>query len=422
MKSIFYSLFFALILVASCKKDSEDPATPNPFIVLEDPIVKDDQIEISWSKLSGSQFASLDLYRKDFDDSEFRYLQYLNVNEASAPIIDINVPYSPTLSYQIKGSLMDGTFVSSNVVTVKNSGINILNIDAFDVIYLPEDHLLYFFEVSGQISLYDLNKNQLVKQIQTGSKIGYSGIDYFEGKKELMVPRSDGWVFVYDALTLEKTGQFSTGNTCYSIVANHDVLYVVTDAMRGKSMKIYNRKDKEQINEIKETYNERIIKIPNSNTEILELFPYHTFYGFNERGEIKQHLTVGHQGSSVDPSIFSFLHGGQKHITSSEGSIYRNDLTYEGGLPRGSLEFTCFSFDERGTEIYAGTSTKSIEVYSAQTYEHLRSIKTKAHPFRIFASKEGIISVGFSSINNWRFDENNHYIKDDRIIIEKFNQ
>jgi hypothetical protein len=410
MKTTIY-LILATVLLFSCSKnkDENDPdaVPPKEFedkIELNNPIPEGENLKLSWSKLNDSSFMYYTVMRRGAVDEAYQHFQMINDRTASN-LIDTEVPYSPEVSYQIIAHLRNGTSVASNAVSYKRPDINLLNINPFDVIYQEADQLLYFFEKTGRISIYDLKTNKITKQISTQSTIGYSDMETFQGKKELYVPRNDGWIFVYDAYTLEKITQITVGLESTCVVSNQNILYVSTSAWTNRPLKVYQRADRRLIAETGNHDRTRFRKVPGTSTALLEITlnvgpTDQRFYEFNAQGAHQRNFSDQYHGDyPLDANIFAFFPNGTKYITSGSGAIYNINLTFDKSLPRGNLHFTSFAFDNSGSQIYAATSGKSIEVYSTSDYNHLKSIKTKAYPYRIFNTSKGILVISTYVVN-----------------------
>ncbi|TDH28708.1 hypothetical protein EXU57_01125 [Segetibacter sp. 3557_3] len=143
----------------------------------------------------------------------------------------------------------------------------------------------------------------------------------------------------------------------------------------------------------------RFKKIPGSNTELLEITinigPVdQDYYSFGPTGNFITRLNDKYHGDyPLDHRIFEIFPSGNKYITHSSGAIYNKTMTFEATLPRGNLEFTTFDFDVANSHIYAGTKTKTVEVYTMDSYTKVRSIPTKAYPIKIFKDNAGVICV-----------------------------
>lgn len=360
--------------------------------------------------------------RQNTPDGSFEQVGDMIMDKNNTTTYDLNIPYSPEVLYKIVGQIRDAPQVYSNTVSHKTSGVNLLNMSPFDVIYRSEEQLIYFFEKSGRISLYDLKTDKIVKQIETNATIGYADIELFEGTSELYIPRNDGWIFVYDALTLEKITQLTVGLESTSVVSQNNMLYVSTSAWTNRPLKVYQRANRQLITETGDYDRTRLRKIPGSVPKLLEVTLYvgptnQYFHEFTKEGTLVTSFTDRYHGDyALDATILSFFPNGSKYITANTGAIYNINLEYEKSLPRGNLEYSDFCFDNTGRSIYAATTSRSIEMYSTSDYNHLKSIKTKAYPYKIFKTAYGLMSISTMTPNS---GQNHYYPTTNKIVIEK---
>ncbi|MCS3556250.1 MULTISPECIES: YncE family protein [unclassified Sphingobacterium] len=424
MKHFIILMITAVLLITACSKSNDNPNPPKEIenkIELNAPVADGESIKLSWSKLTNNLFYNYTILRKDYDTDSFHEIQKI-MDNSTTQIEDIEVPYSPEVSYQIVGQMKNGTIISSNVISYKRPGIEILNISPFDVIHSEVDQLLYFFEKTGRISLYDLKTSKVVKQVETNSTIGFADIESYQGKKELYVPRNDGWIFVYDAYTLEKITQITVGLESTCVVSNKNILYVSTSAWINRPLKVYQRSDRRLIEETGDFDRTRFRKIPGTNTSLLEITlnigpTDQRFYRFDAKGKIETNFSDRYHGDHpLDASVFAFFPNGTKYITGSQGAIYNIDLTYDKSLPRGNLLFTDFCFENNGAQVYAATTAKSIELYQTSDYSYMKSIKTKAYPYRIFNTNQGLIAVSTTKKNSDQYSFND---QKNKVVIEK---
>jgi hypothetical protein len=410
MKKLAVILITTLSLFG-CKKDNKDikPSTPdtppktyNNQIVLNEVKITGDSLKVSWSSLDTPAFVNYTLLRKDYVNAQMTTVKQLYKKDQTA-VTDNAVPYSPLVQYQVEGRLSSGKIISSNIVSYSRPEIKALDVNPFDIQLNSADQTLYFFEKTGKISIYSLSQNAIIKSVNTNATIGYCDFGTYNGRKEMYVPRNDGWIFIYDANTLEKVDQVSTGLSNSCVVFNNNDLYVSTAAWTNRPLKVYNRQTGTKISETGDFELTRFKHVPNSNFELLEITinigPVdQDYYRFAPDGTFISHSDDRYHGDyPLDAGIFEFFPDGSKYITSSSGSIYNKDMTYETSLPRGNLMFTTFALSQPNKLIYAGTQTKNIEVYSMTDYQHAKTINTKGYPYKIFDLGNQILSV--SSIN-----------------------
>lgn len=404
MTKKFILIVFAAIIFAGCSKKN-NPTPPvvktqnySNKIVLNDVKVTSDSLQISWSKLDTVNFYQYTLYRKDDASAQMIPVKQLFKKDQTS-ISDASVPYSPIVQYQVVGTLLSGVSISSNIVSYLRMDIKTLPLNPFDVIYSSTDHLLYFFETSGMISIYDLQKGEFVRTLNTQATIGYCDFGVYNNKKELYVPRNDGWIFVYDAVTLEKITQINIGLSTSCVVSDNNVLYVSTAAWTQRPLKVYSRATGQKISETGDFELTRFKKVPNTNTDLLEITinigpTDQDYYKFLTDGTFISHTDDRYHGDyPLDAGIFEFFPDGNKYITSSNGAIYNTTMTYEASLPRGTLNFTTFTFNKTDQLIYAGCQSKNIEVYSMSDYSHVKTIATKAYPYKIFDDNGKILCI-----------------------------
>lgn len=417
-----------ILLISACSKSNDNPEVPRKEfdnkIELNAPKARGEYVRLSWSKLTNNLFKEYLIMRKDFTDDVFNEILRISDND-DTKVFDVDVPYSPEITYQIFGRLGDGNTIFSNTVSYKKETIESLSISPFDVIHSEEDQLLYLFEKSGRISIYDLKSDKITKQIETSSTIGFADIESYQGKKELYVPRNDGWIFVYDAYTLEKITQIAIGLESYCVVSNRNILYVSTSEWTKSSLKVYQRSDRKLIEETGDFFSTIFRKVPGTNTSLLEVtldraISDQHFYEFNQQGKIQFHFSDRYNGDyPLNAYIFQFFPNGKKYITGNKGAIYNIDLTYATSLPRGNLYYTDFCFDNSGGRIYAGTTNRTIESYETNDYIHVKTLKTKAYPFRVFNTSQGLISVSYVKAS---YDQYTSARYNNKIIIEKLSK
>jgi hypothetical protein len=421
MRNVFV-FFISVIVLISCKKDnittSAPPANYTDKIILNDLQATSDSVVITWSILNNPGFINYTLIRKD-DPTATGTVIATVYDSQNVKFVDKTVPYTPYLEYQVIGNLRTGERIQSNIEKFQRSDIKILKVSPFDIQFDDQTRQVYFFEKTGTISIYSLQTNEFSRTINTGATIGFCDFGVYNGVKELYVPRNDGWVFVYNAQTLQLIDQINVGLESSCVVFNNNNLYVSTSAWTNRPLKVYSRITKSKISETGDFDLTRFKKIPNSNTELLEITinigPVdQDYYSFDANGNIIQHLDDFYHGDyPLDYRIFEFFPSGNKYITSSSGAIYTKNMVFEATLPRGSLEFTSFYFDVPQRQIYCGTTSKTIEVYSELDYTHIRSISTKTNPYRIFKDgNNGLVCLSSSS-----YDYNLQAPKN--IIVEK---
>lgn len=397
---ITLALFIATMVLIGCKKDNiSTPPTYLDKIVLNNLQATSDSVVITWSILTNPDFVNYVIIRKDAPGASGTVIATM-YEPQNAKFVDKTVPYTAYLQYQVIGTLRTGERIESNIEKYQRSEIKTFKVSPFDIQFDDQNRQIYLFEKTGNISIYSLQTNDITKTISTGATIGYCDFGMYNGVKELYVPRNDGWIFIYNAQTLQLIDQINVGLNSSCVVNNNNILYVSTAAWTNRPLKVFSRISKSKISENGDFELTRFKKVPNSNTELLEITinigPVdQDYYSFDANGNFIQHTNDYYHGDyPLDHKIFEFFPSGNKYITSSSGAIYSKNMTFEATLPRGSLEFTCFYFDAAQHQIYCGTKSKTIEVYSELNYTRVRSIPTKTNPYRIFKDgNNGLVSV-----------------------------
>jgi hypothetical protein len=385
-----------LLSLAACKKDDVTPQSYPDKIVLANSSMTGDSLALSWTKLDNPDLVEYRVMRRLSPNSPGVMLhtwqyQYTGSNKLTATrFTDKEAPYTGYVDYQIVGTLPNGQSIKSNSLVINRMDIKTIDVSPFDVQFDRTRRQLYFFEKTGTISQYNLSTSTLGKSVNTDATIGHSDFATFNGVPELYVPRNDGWVFVYNAQTLEKIDQLNVGSAATCVAAHNGLLYVSTASWLNRPLKVYNRASKTLVAETGDWNSTRFKRVPGSNLELLEMTinigpPDQHYYSFTPSGNLLGHFADRYHGDhQVDGNIFEIFPAGTKYITSSEGTIYSKALVYEATLPHGNLAFTSFCFDAAGQTVYAGTTTRTIEGYSLANYAHTRTITTKAYPYRLF--------------------------------------
>jgi hypothetical protein len=84
----------------------------------------------------------------------------------------------------------------------------------------------------------------------------------FNNVKEIYVPRSDGWVFVYNAETFEKIDQIGIGSPSSCVINNNGNLFISTDQWTNYPLRVFSRTTKQQISKSGDYEDTRLRMIP----------------------------------------------------------------------------------------------------------------------------------------------------------------
>ncbi|GAA4316738.1 hypothetical protein GCM10023115_41830 [Pontixanthobacter gangjinensis] len=365
-------------------------------------------VKLKWSILNTTDFQSYEILRSESEEeNNFQTLKFINDNEKT-DFIDTELPYSPYVSYKIIGHNYSGTApIESNMQVYKRPEVIKFNGYIDQVIPQFAQNKMYLISRKGQVTLMDLETNNILKTLETESHIGFVDIKTFNGKEELYVPRNDGWIYIYDAKSFELIDRIDTGRASSSIIFNNNRLFVSTDAWTDRPLKVYSRISGDLIEETGDFDLTRLRQIPGSNTDLLEITlnvgPVdQDIYKFDANGSLIEHLNDTYHGDfSLDANIFNFFPDAERFITGREGAIYSKNMIYQSRLPKGYLEFSSFSFNIEDQLIYAGCSNeRSIQEYDLNDLSRKGFIETKSYPQFIFKNLGQIYIIGLSSNSN----------------------
>ena len=388
-KIVLLLLILATLLSTACHRQDPEPTAYPDKIVLRDAQLTGDSVVLSWTKLDNPGLTNYRVLRRLSPTDPGTYLSFYQQGTKTS-FTDKKVPYASAVEYQVEGLVGNAQSVVSNSASLKRPEIKSFTASPFDVQFDRARRLLYLFEPGGVISQYSLSSSTVTKSITSNATIGYGDFASYNGATELYVPRKDGWVFIYNAETLDKLDQLNVGTAATSVVAANGLLYVSTAAWLSSPLKVYSRATKALVAQTGDWDATRLKRVPGSNTELVELTlnvgpPDQHYYSFTTGGSVLTQFPDRYHGDHpVDATRFELFPSGAKYITSTEGAIYSKFLVYEGTLPHGNLEYTAFCFDAAGQTICAGTTAGTVEQYSASTYAFTRSIRTKAYPYRLF--------------------------------------
>ncbi len=410
----FLIAIFTLFCISSCKKSKHTDLSATQ-IVLSPLKVSGNKIELNWSKLNND---SLQMYRiiKTFDSSNISNYLYITVDKSTTTYTD-STPLAPYVQYYVVAYLPSGHAIISNKQTNNRTDFEFMSIWPQDVIFDRDSRQLYIYSSTGDIVDYDLQTNKAVKTIKTYADIGACTIGTYNGIKELYVARTDGWLFIYNAATLDQIDQINVGGQLYDIACNGDILYVCGTSSMNNTLFAYSRNTKSIVSKLPNSGSgvTRIKLIPNTNSELIGITDHDDLfhYKFNAGTYVStQHAYLS--SYSFSTYIFEMYPDGSNFISSESGTIVGNNLVYISNLPHGTIIFTSFDFDNTNQLIYAGCSINTIQAYSMSNYQLTRSVKTQGMPSKIFFDNGNLISVSTSSVAINSYPTYLHYA-----IVEK---
>lgn len=396
------SLLFviAAICFISCRKSSNNNLSSTK-IVLDAPKVSGKIITLNWSKLVSDSLESYTLVK---------VTDTINSQSTMSLVIDKNIttftdtmPLAPYVQYYVVANVLTRSYyatpIISNKQTCTRTDISFIATSPTDAIYDRSTHMMYIYNSTGDINIYDVQNKKSVLKVNVNATIGYCDLGTYNGVRELYVPRSDGWLFIYDATTLKQIDQINVGSPLGCVVSNNGKLFMSGNS-NSAALASYDRATKALVSQTYLWDNPRLKLIPNSNSEFFGIGSGTSqayYYKFDNGGVYVSQLTQYLNNYYLSPGIFEVMPDGNSFISTSAGIIVNKSLAYVASLPHGNMNFTSFDFDNTNRLIYAGCQVQSIQAYSMDTYLLSKTIGTQGFPFKVFYDNGAIISLSLTS-------------------------
>ena len=434
-KSIYVLLSFIMICLNSCDSDSSDIKLKgeNTSVFLEELVIKDNHVQLKW-KANNDSIAYYRVIRAvgekgiyDINNNSTNITEINSSDELS--YTDTNVPYSSRVSYEVQGifSESEDQYYMKNVWSNTREyvrDIPMINFPSDDVIFVTEhDRLIFINKAVGKIKFYNYKtKEETDFELNTG--IGFCTLNKNGQQLELLVPRNDGWLFIYDANSFDLIEQIKISPfSVVSAVIKDDLIFASTTTS-DEPVIVTRRSTKEIVSKL--TWygddDRRLQILPNTNTELFSVNSDEiSFYTYDANGIMIDRKYKDPWDSEYATSTnYTIIPNSKKFITAPLGNIFDNSIAYVNGLPRGNLKFSDFLINTSGSLVYAACSNnKSIEVYNLSTFRHIETIETNAYPYRIFYKDGEIISVSKPTADNdYYYDSSPSDLIIERIVHE----
>jgi len=419
-----------LLFLSGCKKDNDSSNNPPTWSDLKITISEfqesNDSIRITWSKLDVSNFQGYYIIRRNYKATDTTQYNYNEVIESiSDPSItsftDVGVPTDSYLEYQVMGKFYHSTdhvttTIYSNVRSLERPEMKKFRFNPKDILQDNANHRLYVIDNdSGKISILDYKSREITRQVFTFATLGFSSIGTFNGAEELYVPRNDGWIYIYDANTLEKTDQIKAGTKCYSVIYNTGKLFAVVDtSYYGYAVKVFDRAGKSLITHTGIIEGpEHLALVPGSNTRLFGINGYRVFsFEYDPNGHYISWNLTSYSSSGYTYRAFETFPNGQGFITSRTGSVYSNSLNLVQNLPYGDNEYSAFTFNSPLTSLFAGCSNyKHVVEYSCPGYSELQTYPCKGYPAAVFTDAGNLVVLSSVYTSSWYSDPVDYYLE-----------
>ena len=419
-----------LFFLSGCKKDNDSsnssPSWSDLKITISDFQKINDSIRITWSKLNVSDFKGYYIIRRNYKATDTIHYNYNEIiktidNSSTTTFIDVAVPTDSYLEYQVMGQFYNSidhttTAIYSNVRSLERPEMKKFRFNPKDVLQDNTNHRLYVIDNdSGKISILDYASREISRQIFTFASLGFSSLGTFNGMEELYVPRNDGWIYTYDANTLEKTDQIKAGEKCYSVIYNNGKLFVVADtSYYNYAVKVFDRAGKSLITHT--GLNERpehLVLVAGSNTKLFGIGSSWLFsFEYDANGHYVSWNDANYNTSSYTYQAFETFPNGQGFITSKTGSVYSNSLNLVQNLPYGNNEYSAFAFNSPLTSLFAGCSNyKHVVEYSCPGYSELHTYSCKGYPAAVFFDAGNLVVLSSVYGSSWYGDPADYYLE-----------
>lgn len=400
ISSHVFVVLIALLSAASCRK--KEQTKPEEYVVvLDTPSVSGTDVTLKWTVLGGKNIQSIQL-EKSIDTTYNSYNNTIAISNDATSFSD-TLTMSRYVRYKLRVQVFDGTAtktVYSNPQVFVRSDIDFIPFAPVSAAFDDATHYVYLGGQQGQLAIYDAASRKILKSIETGSGVNRCTLATHNGKKELYIPRSDGWVFIYDAATLDQVDQLNIGAQVTSLAYNNGKLFLSTSDY-NKGLAVYDQETKAEIFDTSYYgYGMQLRLLPGTNTELVAINGSYSCakLKFNAAGKLttvqNQNFTTSYQ---MSPTLFEVFPSGDKFITGNYGTIFSSDLTYVSVLPHGMAYLNSFDFDETNNLVYCGTNQQEVHAYSLNNYLLQKKLKTQGYPIAVFYDNGTVLCVSSGS-------------------------
>jgi len=358
---------------------------------------------LSWVH-ADTDISTYELYRYSNIDSQPNLIATFNAQTTNYN--DSDIPFGDSVYYYLRAINTSDYSRDSNIVS--SAGIPVFYMQTSYVEIDPTQPILYLKVNDNKIVGLNYETSNVQVQSTFPGIIGYFHVADNGFGKELYVPSSDGWVYIYntDNFTLKESINVGVPVTC--IISDHSGLLFMSTRPSPwweEPLKVYNRGSLQYIDGNGDFDGCRLALLP-SNNEIIEITTTvgpidMDYYKLNASGNIILHKDDKYHGDHpLDPDIYKIAPANNFLVTAKEGAVYTADqnMDYIGMLPRGTAEFTDFEFNANASLVYAGLNgEKKIHVFNSSTLLKIDEKNTKGYPYKIFRKGNELIILSSPS-------------------------
>ena len=283
----------------------------------------------------------------------------------------------------------------------------------------PKRPILYLIDQSG----YGFSSPSRILKIDaaSGELLGERILSFRPGSTDLRdngsglrlyVPSLDGWVYTYDADSLEPAESISTGIAIESVVTDgRGYLFasVYPSPWWEQPVRSYSLETGAYISGAEGFDGGRLRMLPDGRGMIaISQSGSPANMGFYVTGTdgtiVSYHEDRYHGDHPLSAAAFRVSPDGQYAVTSYAGAIYTadTDLEYLGGLQRAGMGFADFAFTPDAGSLYAGSDTERMIVrFSGETRQREAVAATRGYVQHLFYQGERVYAVVTPQIDSY---------------------
>lgn len=352
---------------------------------------------LKWSGIDSRYLSSIYMERR-IDTGLNKPPQLVPVNAADTQYTD-TLTLNSYVAYRVRAQvLVDGISktIYSNTRVFARSDIDFLPFVPRDAICDKQTGRIYLISNTGELAVYDITTRKVLRKIETGATIMSMFMATHNGKKEIYLSRNDGWVFMYDPETLDKTDQINTEVVPTGIVYANGKLFI-SSSYSSPAFMTYDRTTKALLYDTAYSFaNLCLLLLPGTNTELLGISSTRYRLSFDANGVMKWAKNSFSSSYSVAPP-YALLPGDNRIVCANTGIIFDTGFNYLSTLPRGSVFLKSFDVDADNAKLYCGTSGQEVHVYNTSTYMQEKRIITQGLPAKVFYYNGGVYCISTES-------------------------
>lgn len=415
LKNLIYLLLvnFIFITTISCKKDESTNIPPQPKkLTLYEIKFENNIATLNWSSVPSQYFKEYEVrrYYQNSHSSKYEIVASLHLFNDTT-FIDSLVPHLPFIAYEIIGKLDNQIIINSNKRKIERPSMFVYPKRPFDVTYFKDIGRVYITEYyRKEIIVVNYKTCEYINTIVDSVTLGYICVGDNGFGPELYVPKINGKLDIYDALTLKKKIEYEIPYTTPSpglstptpkiysaTTANKGNIYLSVDYDWSPSLKILSRDSLKISNTLSDREGSRLIYLQGKNS-ILEVTSTISpadanIYYLDAKGLVLSKKDDRYHGTyPLDDEVLCVSADKNYFITSMSATIYSTDLKYIGQLNTWGYDFetndesSIIYVSKRGTE-------RMVECYNYPDLEYIKSIPCIGYPYNVYLEKDTIYLV-----------------------------